>query len=262
MWIYHRAYCLFLTTLQFSWTRRYISIIYRKVLANPFPPFSGLGVLSLHSRSGNACLIFTIQVPVKVKPEDLNSLKFILSRQEQYLNKLQHFAHFKGLKTGASLWLKQRRRRSLSGSGEQYQQKTSKELQQRLYKNIHLQKFAPVWLCRVSPPRTQLQSCGNKRLYVWSQDKAGGVSDCAPSYHPLPPHRLVPSRIEKGCEEREKKLLSSIRTDSCISFLIRRDGAMLSCRKAERGSSLPPTALCSPPTVSPPSFLLKSDSAR
>lgn len=40
----------------------------------------------------------------KVKPVDLNTLKFILSAQEQYLHKLQHFVHFKGLKTGASLF--------------------------------------------------------------------------------------------------------------------------------------------------------------
>lgn len=53
----------------------YIRIIYRQVLVIPFPPLlSGLGVLSLHSRSSKTCLIFTIQVPVKVKPKDLNSL--------------------------------------------------------------------------------------------------------------------------------------------------------------------------------------------
>lgn len=76
MWIYHRANCLFLSTLQFHWTRSGVTseLSTDKSSWIPFFPLFGLGVLSLHSRSSKTCLIFTIQVPVKVKPEDLNSL--------------------------------------------------------------------------------------------------------------------------------------------------------------------------------------------
>lgn len=76
MWIYHRANCLFLSALQFHRTRSGVTseLSADKSSWIPFFLLSGLGVLSLHSRSSKTCLIFTIQVPVKVKPEDLNSL--------------------------------------------------------------------------------------------------------------------------------------------------------------------------------------------
>ena len=56
--------------------RSYIRIICRRVLVNPLvsPSLWPGGVLSLHSRSSKTCLISTIQVSVKVEPEDLNSL--------------------------------------------------------------------------------------------------------------------------------------------------------------------------------------------
>ena len=39
--------------------------------------------------------------------------------------------------------------------------------------------------------------------------KAQRVSECAPSYHLLPLHRLVLNRIEKGCKGGEKKRIKA-----------------------------------------------------
>lgn len=124
--------------------------------------------------------------------------------------------HFKGLKTGASLCLKQSRHCFLSGFGGQYQQKTSKELQQELLGKIHLEKFAPPplffsFFFFVSDSTPKLLKQTTVRLEPrQSLLKVQRVSECAPSYHLLPLHRLVLNGIEKGCEGEKKRIKAAL----------------------------------------------------